>query len=76
MDFLLNVSSVLDRIARSIGKWIGWIMLPLIMVIMFDVLTRKLDVTRLIFFRNSRPNTAFRYRPSCRTWSGISTAPY
>jgi len=49
MDFLLNVSSLLDRIARSIGKWIGWIMLPLIMVIMFDVLTRKLDVTRLYF---------------------------
>lgn len=49
MDFLLKVSGVLDRIARSVGKWIGWIMLPLIAVIMFDVLTRKLDVTRLYF---------------------------
>jgi TRAP-type mannitol/chloroaromatic compound transport system permease small subunit len=35
--------------ARTIGKLIGWIMLPLIAVIMFDVVTRKLDVTRLYF---------------------------
>jgi TRAP-type mannitol/chloroaromatic compound transport system permease small subunit len=49
MGALLNVAAVLDRIARWIGKTIGWIMIPLILVIMFDVITRKLDITRLYF---------------------------
>ena len=41
--------AVFDRIARWSGKTIGWLMLPLIAVIMFDVVTRKLDYTRLWF---------------------------
>lgn len=49
MDALLNISALFDRIARWSGKMIGWLMLPLIAVIMFDVVTRKLDVTRLFF---------------------------
>ncbi len=49
MDALLNISALFDRVARWSGKTIGWLMLPLIAVIMFDVVTRKLDYTRLWF---------------------------
>lgn len=49
MGALLGVAGLLDRIARSIGKTVGWIMIPLILVIVFDVITRKLDFTRLLF---------------------------
>jgi TRAP-type mannitol/chloroaromatic compound transport system permease small subunit len=49
MDALLNISALFDRIARWAGKTVGWLMLPLIVVIMFDVVTRKIDYTRLWF---------------------------
>ena len=49
MGALLSVAGLLDSIARWIGKTIGWIMIPLILVIIFDVITRKLDFTRLYF---------------------------
>lgn len=49
MGALLSVAGLLDGIARWIGKTIGWIMIPLILVIIFDVITRKLDFTRLLF---------------------------
>lgn len=49
MGALLSVAGVFDRIARWIGQTIGWIMIPLIAVIIFDVVTRKLDFTRLYF---------------------------
>ncbi len=49
MGFLLNFANVLDRIARSVGKAAGWIIMLLIFVIMFDVITRKVDVIRLYF---------------------------
>jgi TRAP-type mannitol/chloroaromatic compound transport system permease small subunit len=49
MGFLLNFANVFDRIARSVGKAAGWIILALIFVIMFDVITRKIDVIRLFF---------------------------
>lgn len=49
MDALLNISAQFDRIARWCGKSVGWLMMPLIAVIMFDVVTRKLDYTRLWF---------------------------
>lgn len=49
MTFILEISRIFDRIARSIGKLVGWLMIPLIIVIMFDVITRKLDITRLYF---------------------------
>lgn len=39
----------MDRIVRSIGQGIGWIILPLILTIMFDVITRKVDFIRLYF---------------------------
>lgn len=49
MTFILEISRFFDRITRSIGKLVGWLMIPLIIVIMFDVITRKLDITRLYF---------------------------
>lgn len=49
MGSLLNIARWMDGAARWVGKSIGWIMLPLIFVIMFDVIMRKLDVTRLYF---------------------------
>ena len=36
-------------ITAAIGRASGWVILPLIFVIIFDVVTRKLDVTRLYF---------------------------
>jgi TRAP-type mannitol/chloroaromatic compound transport system permease small subunit len=47
MGALLNLASVFDRIARTVGKLAGWIILPLIFVIIFDVVTRKVDFIRL-----------------------------
>ncbi|MEM6440023.1 MAG: TRAP transporter small permease subunit [Pseudomonadota bacterium] len=49
MDGLLSAARRLDGFSRWIGKAIGWIIIPLIAVILFDVVTRKLDVTRLYF---------------------------
>lgn len=44
MGGLLSAAGILDRIARSIGKLASWLILPLIAMIMFDVITRKIHV--------------------------------
>lgn len=49
MGALLRAAGALDRIARFVGKLAGWMIIPLIAVIMFDVVTRKIDITRLYF---------------------------
>ncbi|MCP5266469.1 MAG: TRAP transporter small permease subunit [Burkholderiaceae bacterium] len=49
MKSLLRFAGAIDRFTRWLGKTAGWIILPLIAVIIFDVVTRKLDVTRLYF---------------------------
>lgn len=49
MKKLLAIADRLDLLARKVGLLIGWIIIPLILVIMFDVITRKIDVTRLYF---------------------------
>jgi TRAP-type mannitol/chloroaromatic compound transport system permease small subunit len=49
MGGLLSLANGLDRVARGIGRTVGWAMIPLILVIMFDVVTRKIDFTRLLF---------------------------
>ncbi|MGI9435013.1 MAG: TRAP transporter small permease subunit [Geminicoccaceae bacterium] len=47
MNGLLNLAEYLDRIPRFVGKCAGFIVLPLIAVIMFDVITRKIDFLRI-----------------------------
>jgi TRAP-type mannitol/chloroaromatic compound transport system permease small subunit len=49
MGSLLNLAGKLDGFARWCGKTAGWIIVPLILVIVFDVVTRKVDVIRLYF---------------------------
>lgn len=49
MDGMLSAARALDRITRVVGKAAGWLILPLIAIIVFDVVTRKIDVTRLYF---------------------------
>ncbi|MEM1047134.1 MAG: TRAP transporter small permease subunit [Pseudomonadota bacterium] len=49
MTSLARLADGMDRIVRSIGQGIGWIILPLILTIMFDVVTRKVDFIRLYF---------------------------
>ncbi len=49
MNKVLSIADRLDKIARQLGLWVGWIIIPLILVIMFDVITRKIDLTRLYF---------------------------
>ncbi|MEZ5650278.1 MAG: TRAP transporter small permease subunit [Burkholderiaceae bacterium] len=49
MHNLVRIANLFDRIGRWCGKAFGWIIIPLILVIMFDVITRKLDYTRLMF---------------------------
>jgi len=46
---MLRFANSLDKIARTAGLWVGWIIIPLILVIIFDVITRKIDATRLYF---------------------------
>ena len=43
MATLLRLADVLDRISRGVGKLASWLILPLIAMIMFDVVTRKID---------------------------------
>ncbi|MEL6999980.1 MAG: TRAP transporter small permease subunit [Pseudomonadota bacterium] len=43
MGALLSLGDVLDRISRSVGKAASFLILPLIFLIMFDVITRKID---------------------------------
>lgn len=45
----MGLARNLDGFARWIGKTVGWIMIPLIFVIIFDVVTRKIDFTRNVF---------------------------
>ena len=47
MNGMLNLAERLDRGPRFVGKCAGWIVLPLIAVIMFDVITRKIDFLRI-----------------------------
>ena len=49
MKLLLKLASFFDMLATKLGRLAGWVILPLILVIMFDVITRKLDYTRLLF---------------------------
>ncbi|WP_340109765.1 TRAP transporter small permease subunit [Pikeienuella sp. HZG-20] len=49
MRTILDISAALDVVARAAGKAVGWLMLPLIAVIMFDVTTRKIGVTQNFF---------------------------
>lgn len=43
MGALLNLAGVFDRISRGVGKAASFLILPLIFLIMFDVITRKID---------------------------------
>ncbi|MCG8595057.1 MAG: TRAP transporter small permease subunit [Kiloniellales bacterium] len=47
MNALLKAADVLDRVPRALGKLAGWLILPLIAIIMFDVITRKIDTFRI-----------------------------
>lgn len=49
MKSALNLASLFDRVARKAGQGFGWIIIPLILIIMFDVVTRKIDFIRLCF---------------------------
>ncbi len=43
---MLNFADAADRLARSIGRGASWLIVPLIFIIMFDVITRKIDIIR------------------------------
>jgi len=43
MGALLNLAGVFDRVSRGVGKAASFLILPLIFLIMFDVITRKID---------------------------------
>jgi TRAP-type mannitol/chloroaromatic compound transport system permease small subunit len=47
MTLLLKIADIFDRPARSLGKLGGWVILPLIAIIIFDVITRKFDSVRI-----------------------------
>ena len=47
MNKLLDAAEYLDRIPRFLGKCAGFVILPLIAIIMFDVITRKIDFLRI-----------------------------
>lgn len=49
MDAMLRIAAGLDSVGKAAGKAIGWLMVPLIAIIMFDVVTRKVEWTRLYF---------------------------
>tara|TARA_E500000318_G_scaffold32055_1_gene31943 strand:+ start:1797 stop:2411 length:615 start_codon:yes stop_codon:yes gene_type:complete len=49
MKAALDIASVLDRFSRKAGQAGAWLILPLVFIIMFDVITRKVDFIRLYF---------------------------
>ena len=49
MNGMLRIAAGLDSVGRLVGKAFGWLMIPLIAIIMFDVVTRKVEWTRLYF---------------------------
>tara|TARA_R110002012_G_scaffold132781_3_gene285720 strand:+ start:1006 stop:1620 length:615 start_codon:yes stop_codon:yes gene_type:complete len=49
MKAALNIASVLDRCSRKTGQAMAWLIVPLVFIIMFDVITRKVDFIRLYF---------------------------
>ena len=53
MRVLLRVADILERIAQVFGRIGAWLILPLIAVIMFDVITRKLPAVQ--FYIASHP---------------------
>ena len=48
-DAVVRLCAFFDRVVRFAGRSAGWMILPLIATIVFDVVTRKLDITRLWF---------------------------
>ena len=44
METILRLADGLDRIPRTAGRWGARLMLPLIAIIMYDVVTRKIQV--------------------------------
>lgn len=47
MNGILRLARIFDRPARRIGQLASWVILPLIAMIMFDVITRKIDYVRV-----------------------------
>ncbi|MEM7776911.1 MAG: TRAP transporter small permease subunit [Pseudomonadota bacterium] len=47
MRGLLTLAAFFDWPPRQLGKLAGWLILPLIMIIMFDVVTRRIDSARI-----------------------------
>ena len=47
MSSLLKMANKIDVLPRRIGMAGGWLILPLIVIIMFDVVTRKIDFLRI-----------------------------
>jgi len=47
MGSLLSLSRIMDVITLRVGKAAGWLIIPIIILIMFDVLTRKIDFLRI-----------------------------
>jgi len=49
MKAALSIASVLAGCSRKAGQAMAWLILPLVFIIMFDVITRKVDFIRLYF---------------------------
>lgn len=61
MRALLKVADVLDRIPRTVGSLVSWIVVPLVFLIIFDVITRKVG---FIKEWSAQITMAFGYSPS------------
>jgi TRAP-type mannitol/chloroaromatic compound transport system permease small subunit len=46
MNSYMKVASVFDKIARKAGEYASWIIIPLILIIVMDVISRKLDFVK------------------------------
>ena len=46
MGSLMNVAAVFDKIARKAGEWASWVIIPLIIIIVIDVTSRKLQFVK------------------------------
>lgn len=55
MHALLKISDILDAIGRRIGQVGAWMILPMILIIVYDVITRKITVVQQ-FVLNSALN--------------------
>ena len=69
MEGLVNISEFLRMITNRVGRASTWLLVPLVIITMWDVVARKIVVIQIFMVANFG---SFLNQPLCRKWNGIS----